>query len=89
MLKISIYEDGRIEKEEVERSDYEGWMRNKSIGRLFHYSPKGEYEIILLDGEKKKYHFNRIMKSKIRDIDKEVEELHKRRANLLKLSQIL
>ncbi|NOL36741.1 hypothetical protein [Bacillus safensis] len=89
MLKISIYEDGRIEKEEVERSDYEGWMRNKSIGRLFRYSPKGECEIILLDGERKKYYFNRIVKSKIRDIDKEVKELHKRRADLLKLSQIL
>lgn len=89
MLKISIYEDGRIEKEEVERSDYNGWMRSKSVGRMFHYSPKGNCEIIFLDGKRKKYHFNRIMKSKIRDIDKEVKKLHKRRDDLLKLSQIL
>ncbi|WCS69079.1 hypothetical protein Goe17_02200 [Bacillus phage vB_BsuM-Goe17] len=87
MLKIVLYDDGRIETEEVESSDYRGWMKNKSVGgyRFAHGMQSGE--VILLDGDKKEYHFNRVMRSKFREVDKEIKRLEQTKKELLKIGQ--
>ena len=87
MLKITVYDDGSVMTEEVERADYQGWMENKSVGGYhFTYGTKSG-EVILLDGDKKEYHFNRIMKSKFREVDKEIKRLEQTKKELWKISQ--
>lgn len=87
MLKITVYDNGSVMTEEVERVDYQGWMENKSVGeyRFAHGTKSGE--VILLDGDKKEYHFNRIMKSKFREVDREIKRLEQTKKELLKIGQ--
>lgn len=90
MLKISLYKDGRIEKEEVDRSVYEKWMKNQHVGSLYNFNTsKGDREIILLDGDDKKRNFERVMKSKFKRIDEEIKKLNDRKKKILDLSQTL
>ena len=87
MLKITLYDDGRFETEEVEHSDYLDRMENKSVGGYQFVYGAESGEVILLDGDKKEYHFNRIMKSKFREVDKEIKRLEQTKKELLKIGQ--
>lgn len=62
MLKICIYKDGRITKEEVDRSEARGWMQNNSIGGFININTKNSqnnHEVVFLDGNKKAHHLKK------------------------------
>lgn len=87
MLKITVYDDGRVMTEEVERADYQDWMGSKPVGEYRFVYGTESGEVILLDGDKKEYHFNRFMKSKFREVDREIKRLEQTKKGLLKFSQ--
>ena len=81
MVAIKIYDNGNVETEEVNREKNLGWMTNKSIGGYW----SSGYKVILLDGDKKRYHLLNKVNSMTKDVDEEIEKLKQKKLNLLRL----
>jgi hypothetical protein len=81
VIAIKIHNDSNIEVNEVDREENAGWMENKSIGGYW----SSGYRVILLDGDKKRYHLLRKVNKMTNEIDDEIEQLKQKKLKLLSL----
>jgi hypothetical protein len=81
MIAIKIFDNGNVETEEVNREENAGWMTNKNIGGYW----SNNYKVILLDGEKKRYHLLKKVNRMTKEIDEEIKKLQLKKNRLLTL----
>lgn len=88
MIRIDLYEDGRtIVHKNENPDDYEGWLQNNSTGRYWCGSDEGNYDAILLNGNKKEYHLKQIVASLIKNLDEQISWLNARKMHINALLQ--
>jgi len=85
MIKVQLYENGKIKiNKNPNIEDEEKWLHGSKVSSYF-YCGDTAYEAILLNSDKSCPEFEKIIDSKVKNIDKEIKKLTKQKQALLDL----